>query len=114
MEFARERQVEILRALDFDVSEPERRAAQRHRAARFDAATSRARPISSRRSARIAGIEQLPATLPRRRGAYGVLSAEQRMRRRAVDALVGCGLYEVMGWTFSAPEVARRAAPRRR
>jgi phenylalanyl-tRNA synthetase beta chain len=58
--------------------------------------------------ARINGLGELPATLPARRGAYGRLSPEQRLRRRAVDALVGRGLYEVVGWTFAAPAVHDR------
>ncbi len=58
--------------------------------------------------ARIDGLERLPATLPARRGAYGVLSPVQRLRRRAVDALVGRGLYETLGWTFTSSAVADR------
>jgi phenylalanyl-tRNA synthetase beta chain len=53
--------------------------------------------------ARINGLRELPATLPARRGAYGRLSDIQRLRRRAIDALVGRGLYEAVGWTFTAP-----------
>ncbi|MGH2880558.1 MAG: phenylalanine--tRNA ligase subunit beta, partial [Solirubrobacteraceae bacterium] len=53
--------------------------------------------------ARINGLGELPATLPARRGAYGRLSDTQRLRRRALDALVGRGLYEAVGWTFMAP-----------
>ncbi|HEY1690443.1 MAG TPA: phenylalanine--tRNA ligase subunit beta [Solirubrobacteraceae bacterium] len=56
--------------------------------------------------ARIDGLERLPATLPARRGAYGMLSERQRLRRRAIDALVGRGLYEVLGWTFASPALA--------
>jgi phenylalanyl-tRNA synthetase beta chain len=71
--------------------------------------------------ARIHGLEALPTTLPARRGAYGRLSTSQRLRRTALDALVGRGLYEVVGWTFTAPTLhdrlrlsaddARRRAP---
>jgi phenylalanyl-tRNA synthetase beta chain len=69
--------------------------------------------------ARIHGLEALPATLPARRGAYGRLSPEQHLRRRAVDALVGRGLYEALGWTFTAPALHDRLRlpqddPRRR
>ena len=43
--------------------------------------------------ARLHGVnDQLPATLPRRRGAVGVLTPAQRLRRRAEDVLVGRGL----------------------
>ncbi len=57
--------------------------------------------------ARIDGLEKLPATLPRHRPA-GLLSPEQRLRRRAVDALVGRGLYETVGWTFTSCEAVAR------
>jgi phenylalanyl-tRNA synthetase beta chain len=55
--------------------------------------------------ARLHGVnDQLPATLPSRRGAVGVLSPAQRLRRRAEDALAGRGLLEIVGWSFEAPE----------
>ncbi len=57
--------------------------------------------------ARVDGLEKLPATLPRHRPA-GLLSPEQRLRRRAVDALVGRGLYETVGWTFTSREAVAR------
>ncbi|HTA14388.1 MAG TPA: hypothetical protein VK781_05970, partial [Solirubrobacteraceae bacterium] len=68
---------------------------------------------------RIHGLAALPATLPARRGAYGRLSTAQRLRRRAVDALVGRGLYETVGWTFTAATLHDRLRlpeddPRRR
>jgi phenylalanyl-tRNA synthetase beta chain len=64
-------------------------------------------------------LDRLPATLPKRRGAAGRLTTEQRMRRRAVDALVGRGAYEIVGWSFTEPGVADRLRlpaddPRRR
>ncbi|HEX4114804.1 MAG TPA: phenylalanine--tRNA ligase subunit beta [Solirubrobacteraceae bacterium] len=58
--------------------------------------------------ARIHGLAALPATLPARRGAYGRLSTSQQLRRRAADALVGRGLYEAVGWTFTAPTLHDR------
>jgi phenylalanyl-tRNA synthetase beta chain len=69
--------------------------------------------------ARINGLGELPATLPARRGAYGRLSPTQRLRRRAADVLVGRGLYETVGWTFTAPSLHDRLRlpaddPRRR
>jgi len=70
--------------------------------------------------ARLHGVnDRLPATLPSRRGAIGLLTAAQRCRRRAEDALVGCGLHEIVGWSFESPGVdaALRLArddPRRR
>ncbi len=54
--------------------------------------------------ARLHGVnDQLPATLPRRRGAIGVLAPAQRLRRRAEDVLVGRGLREIVGWSFESP-----------
>ncbi|MFP5361603.1 MAG: phenylalanine--tRNA ligase subunit beta [Thermoleophilia bacterium] len=53
--------------------------------------------------ARLHGMDELPATLPRRRGAVGVLTPAQRLRRRAEDALVGRGLREIVGWSFDSP-----------
>jgi phenylalanyl-tRNA synthetase beta chain len=58
--------------------------------------------------ARIDGLEKLPATLPKRRGAAGRLSVEQRLRRRAVDALAGRGMHEIVGWSFTDPGLAGR------
>jgi phenylalanyl-tRNA synthetase beta chain len=58
--------------------------------------------------ARLDGLEKLPATLPSRHGASGRLTSRQRLRRRAADALVAQGLYEVVGWSFTGPEVAQR------
>jgi phenylalanyl-tRNA synthetase beta chain len=58
--------------------------------------------------ARIDGLEKLPATLPKRRGSAGRLTTAQRMRRRAVDALVGRGMYETVGWSFTDPGIADR------
>jgi phenylalanyl-tRNA synthetase beta chain len=54
--------------------------------------------------ARLHGVnDQLPATLPRRRGAVGVLTPAQRLRRRAEDVLAGRGLREIAGWSFDPP-----------
>ena len=58
--------------------------------------------------ARIYGLDALPATLPARRGAAGRLELDQRLRRRAEDALVGCGLSEAVGWSFTAPDAVDR------
>jgi phenylalanyl-tRNA synthetase beta chain len=101
----RARQREILRALDFHTSDaddgidvvvpPLRRADVTREADLIEEV------------ARIDGVEKLPATLPRGRPA-GRLSREQRLRRRAVDALVGRGLYETVGWTFTSPATLAR------
>ena len=60
--------------------------------------------------ARIDGVERLPATLPARRGAAGRLTHAQRVRRAAEDAMVGRGLHEIVGWSFTDPAAARPAA----
>jgi phenylalanyl-tRNA synthetase beta chain len=69
--------------------------------------------------ARIEGLDKLPATLPSRRGASGRLTVEQLARRRAEDVLVGRGLFEAVGWSFTEPGIADRLRlpeddPRRR
>ena len=58
--------------------------------------------------ARIDGLERLPATLPARRGAAGRLSHAQRVRRVAEDVLVGRGLNEIVGWSFTEPALLDR------
>ena len=110
---SRERQVEILRALDFrtveasDPGAPERDG--------LDVRVPALRRVDVTREvdlieevARIDGLEKLPATLPARRGAVGLLSHAQRVRRAAEDALVGRGLHEVVGWSFADPGLLDR------
>ncbi|HVW18604.1 MAG TPA: phenylalanine--tRNA ligase subunit beta [Solirubrobacteraceae bacterium] len=59
--------------------------------------------------ARVAGIEELPLTLPPRRRLHAATpSHAQRVRRRAEDALVGAGLHEIAGWSFTEPAVLDR------
>ncbi|HET9074134.1 MAG TPA: phenylalanine--tRNA ligase subunit beta [Solirubrobacteraceae bacterium] len=58
--------------------------------------------------ARLAVLEDLPATLPARHSAVGSLSPRQRLRRRAADLLCGMGLDEVVGWSFASAEQNRR------
>ena len=58
--------------------------------------------------ARIDGLERLPATLPARRGAAGRLTHAQRVRRAAEDAMVGRGLHEIVGWSFTDPALLDR------
>ncbi|HEY2571583.1 MAG TPA: phenylalanine--tRNA ligase subunit beta, partial [Solirubrobacteraceae bacterium] len=81
------RQAEILRALDFssapvsdglDVTVP---------ALRRDDVGREVDLIEE--VARIDGLDRLPATLPARRGAAGLLTHAQRVRRAAEDAMVG-------------------------
>jgi len=69
--------------------------------------------------ARVDGLERLPATLPARRGAYGVLRPDQQRRRAVEDALAARGLFEIAGWSFGSPELPDRLRlaaddPRRR
>jgi phenylalanyl-tRNA synthetase beta chain len=58
--------------------------------------------------ARLGALEQLPATLPSRHGVYGRLTPRQRQRRRAADALTAQGLDEIVGWSFTGPELPDR------
>jgi phenylalanyl-tRNA synthetase beta chain len=101
----RARQVEILQALDFQVQEAPDGLEVTVPALRRADVTREADLIEE--VARVDGLEKLPATLPRSRPA-GLLSHEQRLRRRAVDALVGRGLYETVGWTFTSREALGR------
>jgi phenylalanyl-tRNA synthetase beta chain len=114
---ARPRQAEILRALEFGVEEAPGGLEVLVPAFRRNDVTREADLIEE--VARIDGLEKLPATLPKRRGSAGRLSTEQRLRRRAVDALVGRGMYETVGWSFTEPALADRLRlapddPRRR
>jgi phenylalanyl-tRNA synthetase beta chain len=58
--------------------------------------------------ARIHGLdEHLPSTLPAV-GQVGGLSREQRLRRRAEDAMRDLGFDEVVGWSFTDPDEPER------
>lgn len=136
MPVGRTRQAEILRALDFQVAEVDSPSGgqvsaspsqpNEHLQAGLDVTVPPVRREDVSREtdlieevARIHGLDALPATLPARRGAYGRLSTAQQLRRRAADALVGRGLYEAVGWTFTAPALHDRLRlpeddPRRR
>jgi phenylalanyl-tRNA synthetase beta chain len=114
---ARERSAEILAALGFGVAQaPDGLDVTVPHFRRGDV-TREADLIEE--VARIDGVEELPATLPARRAAIGRLAPEQRLRRRASDALAAAGLHEVAGWSWSGPELAERLRllegdPRRR
>jgi phenylalanyl-tRNA synthetase beta chain len=117
MPVPRARQAEILQALDFLTDEAVDGLDVTVPAVRRNDVTREADLIEE--VARIHGLEALPATLPARRGAHGRLSSTQRLHRRALDALVGRGLYEAVGWTFTAPTLHDRLRlpqddPRRR
>ena len=58
--------------------------------------------------ARLDALQDLPATLPSRHGAAGRLTPRQRLRRAAADALAAQGLHEIVGWSFTGPEVTAR------
>ncbi len=58
--------------------------------------------------ARIEVLENLPATLPARHEAVGGLTAIQRQRRRALEALGAQGLHEIVGWSFTGPDLHER------
>ena len=96
----------ILRALEFEVAEAGDGLDVTVPAFRRADVTREADLVEE--VARLWGLEKLPATLPSRRGATGVLSPAQRLRRRAEDALAGAGLSEALGWSFAAPDLAAR------
>ncbi len=101
-----ERQTEILAALDFSsIQTPEGLEVSVPPLRREDV-TREVDLIEE--VARIDGLERLPATLPARRGAAGKLTHAQRLRRAAEDALVGCGLHEIVGWSFTEPALLDR------
>jgi len=59
--------------------------------------------------ARVHGIdEHLPSTLPGTTGQAGGLGRDQRLRRRAEDALRDLGFDEIVGWSFTDPAEAGR------
>ena len=106
MPIARERQAEILEALEFSTAQGEDGLDVSVPAFRRNDVTREADLIEE--VARIDGLDKLPATLPKRRGAAGRLTTGQRLRRRAVDALAGRGMHEVVGWSFTDPGLADR------
>jgi phenylalanyl-tRNA synthetase beta chain len=113
VQIARARQAQILAALDFqsaevdDAAEPARSGLDvTVPALRREDVTREVDLIEE--VARIDGVDRLPATLPARRGAAGMLTHAQRVRRVAEDALVGRGLHEVVGWSFTDPGLLDR------
>jgi phenylalanyl-tRNA synthetase beta chain len=58
---------------------------------------------------RVHGLdEHLPSTLPGASGQAGGLTREQRLRRRAEDAMRDLGFDEIVGWSFTDPGEAGR------
>jgi phenylalanyl-tRNA synthetase beta chain len=100
------RQAEILGALDFTCTPGDDGLDVAVPALRREDVTREVDLIEE--VARVDGLERLPATLPARRGAAGRLSHAQRVRRAAEDALVGRGLHEIVGWSFTDPQLLDR------
>ncbi len=100
------RQAEILGALDFATQPADDGLDVRVPALRRQDVTREIDLIEE--VARIDGLEGLPATLPARRGAAGKLTHAQRVRRAAEDAMVGRGLHEIVGWSFTEPALLDR------
>jgi len=103
---SRQRSREILEALEFTTAETTDGLDVEPPAFRRADITREADLIEE--IARLDGLEKLPATLPSRHGASGRLTATQRLRRKAADALVAQGLDEIVGWSFVGPELARK------
>jgi phenylalanyl-tRNA synthetase beta chain len=101
-----ERQAEILEALDFRSQPTPEGLSVEVPALRRDDVTREVDLIEE--VARIDGLDRLPATLPARRGAAGMLSHAQRVVRAAEDAMVGRGLNEIVGWSFTDPGLLDR------
>jgi phenylalanyl-tRNA synthetase beta chain len=103
---ARERCREILEALEFTVAEaPDGLEVTVPPFRRTDVARE-ADLIEE--VARLDGLHKLPATLPSRHNASGRLTPRQRLRRAAADALTAQGLHEIVGWSFTGPELFAR------
>ncbi len=102
----RQRSQAILRALEFETTEAPEGLDVRPPAFRRADVTREADLIEE--VARVDGLEKLPATLPSRHGASGRLTAQQRLRRQASDALGARGLHEIVGWSFVGPWLSER------
>ncbi len=116
-EIPRSRSAEILAALGFGVAEAADGLDVTVPTFRRNDVTREADLVEE--VARIDGVDKLPATLPARRTAVGRLTPEQLLRRTAADTLAAAGLHEILGWSWSAPELADRLRlpaddPRRR
>ncbi len=106
VDIPRERCAEILRALEF-------KTASAHDGLEVTVPPFRRADVTREADlieevARLGALDILPATLPSRRDASGRLTERQRLRRRAGDALAAQGLYEIVGWSFAAPDLAER------
>ncbi|HEY2283482.1 MAG TPA: phenylalanine--tRNA ligase subunit beta [Solirubrobacteraceae bacterium] len=106
IDVSRERQAQILSALDFRTVEVDDGLQATPPPVRREDVTREIDLIEE--VARIDGLERLPITLPARRGAAGRLTHAQRVRRAAEDALAGRGLHEIVGWSFAEPALLDR------
>jgi phenylalanyl-tRNA synthetase beta chain len=97
---------QILEALEFETVDAADGLDVKPPAFRRDDVTREADVIEE--VARLDGLDKLPATLPSRHGASDRLTPRQSLRRRAADALTAQGLYEVVGWSFTGPDVYER------
>jgi phenylalanyl-tRNA synthetase beta chain len=113
LEVPRERQREILTALGFSVADADEPPFEGRGGLAVTVPPFRRGDITREADlieeiARLGALEELPATLPPRRGASGRLTPRQRLRRQAADALTAQGLWEIVGWSFEGPELAGR------
>ncbi|HYB30569.1 MAG TPA: phenylalanine--tRNA ligase subunit beta [Solirubrobacteraceae bacterium] len=106
VEIPRERSAEILKALEFGTAWAHDGLEVTVPAFRRGDVTREADLIEE--VARINGLDKLPATLPSRHEAHAKLTPRQRLRRQASDALIAQGLHEIVGWSFTSPEVSDR------
>lgn len=111
---SRPRQSELLQALGFDVTDPEPDAPAGE--GRLQVAVPAERRADVAREidlieeiARLGVVADLEPTLPaRRRLTAARLTPRQKARRRVEDVLVGRGLQEVAGWSFTDAGAAGR------
>ncbi|MEO6858631.1 MAG: phenylalanine--tRNA ligase subunit beta [Solirubrobacteraceae bacterium] len=106
VEVPRELSAQILRALEFTTADAPDGLDVTVPAFRRGDVTREADVIEE--VARLGVLQDLPARLPPRHGASGRLTHEQRLRRRASDALTAQGLHETVGWSFASAEQSER------
>lgn len=118
VEVPHERQRRILDALEFEVTEEDDCLQVKPPVFRRSDITREADVIEE--VARLAGLEQLPSTLPSTnravkaaldRGSHqsvAGLTPRQKLRRASADALVTQGLHEIVGWSFNGPDLHRK------
>jgi phenylalanyl-tRNA synthetase beta chain len=111
---SRPRQTELLEALGFGVMDAEPDAPEGTGTLQVTVPAERRADVTREvdlieEIARLGVVADLQPTLPaRRRPSSARLTPRQRARRRAEDALVGRGLQEVVGWSFTDAGAAGR------